>query len=298
MSNVVNLENEVWKIIDHPSIGYYPNYMVSNKGRVKSLNYLGSPGEERILKPRNNKSYFYVALCRKGEKQKNFSVHRLVAFSFLENPENLPCVTHKDENPSNNCVENLEWCTQQYNRCYGTSIQRMKETRKTSIAFKEGIEKRKETLKNSTAWKEAIERINSKKRKKIYQYTTNGLVKIYSSATEVERLTAFDSSSISRCCKGKQKTSYNYIWSYEELSIKEVLDLFERAKLGKTVYQYTLNLQPVNVYSSVKEASKQTKINKSCINACCNGKQKTAGGYIFTYESLTNSTNQLTLFLF
>lgn len=58
-------------------------------------------------------------LCKNG-KTKRFSVHRLVAQAFIPNPNNLPIINHKDENPSKNIVDNLEWCDYEYNNNYGT----------------------------------------------------------------------------------------------------------------------------------------------------------------------------------
>ena len=58
-----------------------------------------------------------VTLSKHG-KQKHFPVHRLVAIAYLENPENLPCINHKDENKTNNNSDNLEWCNYQYNNTY------------------------------------------------------------------------------------------------------------------------------------------------------------------------------------
>lgn len=95
-------------------------YAVSNYGRIKSLR------NNKILKLHEDskgKGYKYISLNYNGVK-KSFQVHRLVAKAFIPNPNNLPCVNHKDENPSNNYVENLEWCSYSYNLSYGTKIQR------------------------------------------------------------------------------------------------------------------------------------------------------------------------------
>lgn len=110
---------EVWK----PIKGFEGKYEVSNLGRVKSLpKYTYSRGypqlrKEKILKPRyvgRKRCYAAVAL----NDGHSYKVHRLVAQTFIPNPDNLPLVNHKDENPYNNRVDNLEWCTNQYNCQY------------------------------------------------------------------------------------------------------------------------------------------------------------------------------------
>ena len=94
--------------------GYEGLYQVSNFGNVKSLDYRHT-GKERLLKQAIDKhSYHRICLWSYGEP-KWFSIHRLVAESFIPNPDNLPCVNHKDENKHNNHVDNLEWCTYEYN---------------------------------------------------------------------------------------------------------------------------------------------------------------------------------------
>ena len=123
---------EIWK----PVIGYEGLYEVSNLGRVRSVDRLVkySNGQihlhkGRILSPGlvHKLGYLQVALCNNG-KIKHKMVYRLVAEAFLPNPDNLPQVNHKDENPFNNCVDNLEWCTIEYNINYGTRIQKVTET--------------------------------------------------------------------------------------------------------------------------------------------------------------------------
>ena len=111
--------NEIWKDI----VGYEGLYQISNLGNVKSLNYRRT-GKERILNPGNNGcGYLFVILCNNG-KRKHFKIHRLVANAFLENPDNKSDVNHKDEDKTNNNVDNLEWMTRQENNNYGTRNER------------------------------------------------------------------------------------------------------------------------------------------------------------------------------
>lgn len=124
------MEKEIWKPIKR----YEGLYEVSNYGRVRSLDAMlpvkGKNGEYyrkrvgRILRqPNSSKGYKQVILCDETGNQ-IFRVHRLVAEAFIDNPENLPAVNHKDEDKTNNYVENLEWCTTKYNNTYGNKIKR------------------------------------------------------------------------------------------------------------------------------------------------------------------------------
>ena len=112
---------EVWKDIR----GYEGLYQVSNLGRVKSL--LRGSTEGKILCPlEHRQGYLHVRLYKKGV-YKQFSIHRLVAITYLDNPNNFLEVNHIDENKKNNRVDNLEWCTYKYNSNYGTCRQKISE---------------------------------------------------------------------------------------------------------------------------------------------------------------------------
>lgn len=114
---------EIWKSID----GYVGLYEISNMGRVSSLNdNRGRVREDAIiLKPvvigHKPDNVYYAVNLYANKVPKQHSIHRLVANAFLENPDNLPFVNHKDEETFNNQVENLEWCTPQYNQEYSLS---------------------------------------------------------------------------------------------------------------------------------------------------------------------------------
>jgi hypothetical protein len=107
---IIMLENkEIWKDCK----GYEGKYQVSSMGRVWSIK------RQSVLKGSADKDgYIRVQLTAKNGKTKTEKVHRLVAIAFLDNPDNLPQVNHKDENKQNNCITNLEWCDCSYNIIY------------------------------------------------------------------------------------------------------------------------------------------------------------------------------------
>ena len=114
------LDREIWRDV----VGYEGLYKVSNFGRIKSLPRNGTVKYERLLRQKvTNKGYCTVALSKHG-KIKYKMVHRLVAEAFLDNPNNLPQVNHKNENKLKNYVDNLEWCDAHYNMTYGVHAER------------------------------------------------------------------------------------------------------------------------------------------------------------------------------
>lgn len=148
----------------------FSNYLISNLGRVKSLSksYRYRKNDEIILKANTRQNgYLKVDLYANG-KAYTKSIHRLVAEAFIPNPDNLPEVNHKDEDKTNNRVDNLEWCTPKYNNNYGTH------NRKVS----EGVSK------------------------KVGRFTDDGiLIDIWGSATIASETLGISRRNISRSCK-------------------------------------------------------------------------------------------------
>lgn len=162
---------EIWKDIN----GYEGKYQISNFGRVKTLK------RNRILRPNKSGEYDYVILYMNG-KGKIKKIHRLVAESYIDNPNKLECVNHKDENKRNNVVSNLEWCTKQYNCNYG---------------------KRNEKMSKS----------NSKY--KIVQKDSKGkIIKIWQNIWELEHNSIYKKQNVRLCCQNKYKYAYGYKWEY------------------------------------------------------------------------------------
>lgn len=173
---------EIWKDI----VGYEGLYQISNLGRIKSLSRFCkySSGKtrkvnERIMKFDISKlGYFRVHLSKNGIDKK-ILVHRLVAQAFIPNPKNYPIINHKDENPSNNKVNNLEWCNVEYNNTYGNKIKKL---------YKE-----------------------------IIQLNKNGeIIKCYPNTVQASKETGIVRCTITNCLNGRTKTAGGYIWKFKK----------------------------------------------------------------------------------
>ena len=180
---------EIWKDIKD----YEGLYQVSNKGRIKRVerdyickHYAGGNSKytlkEQILKPRkSNTNYLQVGLV-KNKKQKHFSIHKLVANAFIENPNNYKIINHKDSNIENNNVENLEWCTQSYNIQYAYN--------------------------NKTKTPPNM--------RKILQLDNEIIINEFTSMMEAQRITGIKYENISKCCRNLRNKAGGYKWAYAE----------------------------------------------------------------------------------
>ena len=195
---------EVWKTAVYDGELYEGLYKVSNLGRILSLNYRRT-GRAELKTPRKRKDgYSEVQLWKNGE-YKNCLVHRLVAETFLPNPENKPCINHKiegDEGKKINMVffnedgtinkekTTIEWVTYEENNNYAT--------------------------RNERAGK-AISKanINGKLSKKVLQLSLSGeLIREWPSTKECGR-NGFNQGNVWACCNGKRKTHKGFCFMYK-----------------------------------------------------------------------------------
>lgn len=167
-----------------PVVGYEELYEVNRIGQVRNKR-----GREIKQQTKNAKysKYKRVSLQKDG-KCKIVPVHRIVAMAFIPNPKGLPIVNHKDEDGTNNSVENLEWCNKRYNAIYGSSLGKIRNA--------------------------AIER-NKRKRKTVLQFDMNGnFLAWYPSASEAAKSINGAQSNISAACMGLLHSAYGYKWAY------------------------------------------------------------------------------------
>lgn len=145
-------------------------YAITEDGRVWSYR------SNKFMTPAQNNGYLYVNLLKDGKLKKGY-IHRLVATAFIDNPDNLPEVNHKNEDKTKNEVSNLEWCTKQYNNTYGTRN----------------------------------ERISQKLSKPVHCIE---LDQVFKSVTEAAQQLNIHSPGIFRALAGRTKKAYGYHWRY------------------------------------------------------------------------------------
>lgn len=160
---------------EYRTIIEFPNYQVSNFGNIKNIK------KNVLMSTYLKKNGYTVVKLSKEGKAFECKIHRLVATAFIDNPNNLPFVNHKDEIKSNNCFDNLEWCDSIYNNNYGTRSKRQSEKMKVSVK----------------------------------QYSLNNVfIQEYPSVKEAGENTNNNPDNISNCLSGRTKTSGGYIWQY------------------------------------------------------------------------------------
>ena len=191
---------EIWKTAVYDGEIYEGLYKVSNLGRILSLNYRNT-GKAGLMNPVEDTNGYFVVFLRKNKETKKCLAHRLIAETFLENPEGKPCINHKiegDEGKKINMVifnedgsinkekTTIEWATYEENNNYATHNERSAKTR-----------------------------TNGKLSKPVLQLSLSGeLIREYPSIMECSR-NGFDQGAVCKCCNGKLKTHKGFRFQYK-----------------------------------------------------------------------------------
>lgn len=216
---------EIWKTIEG-----FEDYMVSNLGNIKS--YRGR-SNGLIMKPNKSGEYLSVVLCS-NDGQKKISVHRLVAMAFIPNLQNMPFINHKNGKPSDNRVDNLEWCTPSQN------------TRHYYDVLMEG-----KLLRDQP----------------VVQYTRYGkYIKDWESIIKASEATGICIDDIIHSCKRRHKheSTMGFLWRFKgdediRLSCKNLRKVIHINKYGEKVSEYP----------TIQLAAKELNLNSAAIQKVC-----------------------------
>lgn len=220
-------EIEEWRDVE----GYENLYQVSRKGRVRSSH----KGYWEVLTSVINRHGYNQYLFHKDGKRKNMRGNRLVAEAYILNPDNLPFVNHKDENPANDCVDNLEWCTAKYNVNYGTARQRAS--------------------------------INHSKNRPVCMFDVDGaFIREFYNLNEAAKYIQGKHTSILRCCCNKVFCYKGHIWRYKEDvdSIADAIRQYKKSKTTNRKIEVRIKGQ-IKIFNSMSQASKELGISRDTL---------------------------------
>ena len=248
---------EIWKDIKV----YEGRYQVSNMGNVRSMHYKDKTNPNidsgvRLLKPiKKNNGYLVVSLLG---KQTN--IHRLVAETFIENPENKPCVDHINTIPTDNQVDNLRWVTYKENSRNINTLLKLRTFIDKKFAGKFG--------KLSVT------------HKKVFQYSLNGeFIREWDCMSDACRKYNIDSGSMTRCCKGLESQAKGYIWRYDKCNVSPV------SLRIKAILQYDKNGVFIKEWNRITDAAKYYNTSTGRICSCLKGFTKSCKGFVWKYNT-------------
>lgn len=194
---------EIWVDID----GYESKFQISNRGKIKRSEYISRNGKGFYVLKEKLKICSYNADGYKivGLRGRLFLLHRLIAKAFIPNPNNYPCVNHKDENKLNNRYDNLEWCSEKYNNNFGKHNQNISNSLKGKAKSEDHI----------------LKIIESRNRFPVFQIDMKDgvILEEYRSMREAERSTGIFESNISQCCKGRTRSAGGFRWKYKNKTL-------------------------------------------------------------------------------
>ena len=218
--------------------GVETDYSVSTEGVVRK------DTTDYILSQSSQQDYKFVTLLIAGQ-QKRMRVHRMVAETFLDNPEKKPYVNHINGNRGDNNVENLEWVTPSEN---------------TQHAVETGL-------------------FVSGRARPVIQYSLDGMqMATFESASEAARQTGGSQSKITMCCRRQRQTANDYQWRYYD-DVQDVTKIEKKFITGKKVAQCDENGNILAIFPSFKEAARAVDGTSSAISRVCSGMNIRHKGY-------------------
>lgn len=285
------MEEEIWK----PVVDAVGVYEVSDHGHLRCI--VTTMGHRvRLLKPDPNRKYENYRYKKNDGKYRYVGIQRIMMEAFVPVPDEMKHligtrylqVNHKDENPQNNTLDNLEWCDARYNTNYGTAMRRKQETR------------------NRTGARGAMV--------KVKQLSLTGeIIRVWNSIAEASNKLGIFKSQICCCCKGKQRTAGGYRWEYmdgkgtfshsDETKAKmratglanphrkgkhltlEQLEKHHAAHRGIPVAQYDLDGNFIKKWDDAPTAARFLHLDCKTIHKVCSGYKysHTCGGFIWKY---------------
>jgi hypothetical protein len=265
--SINNLDGEIFKDV----VGYEGLYKISNLGRVKALNKNGNNKKKDIIRIQRVNQFGYLTfnIC-KNNKKKFIQIHRLVAESFIPNPENKPEVNHKKGIKTDNRVSELEWSTRIENASHSYYV----------LNNKSGIKKaQKKANEVNTIFKE--------------NEIKNVLIKRASgiSCIEIAKEYGVNRVTITKVIReNKVKFGVNipnnlprvFHKTKEEIH-KKNLEIGE--KRGKPVLLYDINNNFIKRFTSKRDLAREFNLDTKCITKCCNGIAKQHKGFIIKNEN-------------
>lgn len=227
------MQEEIWKPIPN-----FPRYMVSNIGRVKSIDFIIEYADgrvrhnkEKIRKLTYHNGYTIIRLFKRGDfKGELIRVHRLVAEAFIPNPDNKPFIDHINTIRDDNRVENLRWVTSKENSNNPITIERNRQIgleRMSNPKNRAKISKSIQEKYKDPKWRQMVLEANRKEdvrikrqqngtHKNVLHFDEQGnFIERFVSTCEASRQTGISQTAISKYCRTGFRPQNKHIWKYE-----------------------------------------------------------------------------------